>query len=507
MKVMKNLALLLFFIAYMNVYAQKEDYIWLLGAPPNIPEQNSGGTVIDFHVAPPAISFFDIPLDFAGISMISNGGGTLQFYSNGCLVMTAQHELMENGDGINEGPIANYYCDDLGLGYPCGNCVLAMPMPGETSKYILLHRRADNSTLSKDFLFTRIDMSKNNGLGAVTSKNEVVLQDTFSGFLTAVRHGNGRDWWVMLHKNRSNRSLCYLLDPAGLHDPIIQHLGQKWNYQDWAGQSVFSPDGSKYARANPYNGLTIFDFDRCSGTLSNPLVIGLAADSASACGVAFSLNSRFLYLSTGTKLFQFDMQAADIAASKQLIGVYDGFLAPFPTTFYQQRLAPDGKIYMSATNGVNFFHVINNPNEPGIECDFIQHGIQLKSYHSFNAPNFPYFRLYDLPGSPCDTLGINGGPVSAGEHVGAEKTFAFTVSPNPASEQLSIQTTNGEPAQQDFQITLSNPLGQIIHRELLPKGASAHQMNLRSLPGGLYLLTVSQPSGYGQTFRVFIHQN
>ncbi|MCW5924146.1 MAG: T9SS type A sorting domain-containing protein [Saprospiraceae bacterium] len=362
-----------------------------------------------------------------------------------------------------------------------------MPVPRDTSKYYLFHKRADNSTLSKDLLLTQIDMSLGSGLGAVTSKNEIILQDTFSDFLTAVRHGNGRDWWVMLHKNRSNRSLCYLLDPAGLHAPIVQHLGPIWNYQDWAGQSVFSPDGSRYARANPNNGLSVFDFDRCAGTLSNHLFISLAADSASACGVAFSPNSRFLYLSTGTKLFQFDMQAADIAASKQLIGVYDGFLAPFPTTFYQQRLAPDGKIYMNSTNGVNHLHVINNPDLPGLECNFVQHEIELPTYSQTAIVNFPYFRLYDLPGSPCDTLGIDGGPVSSGElSAGAEVTWR--VSPNPAVDEINISFS------QPFSgvVTLLDTTGQTVKSvNVQAVDGVLLGINVSDLPNGIYYLQVN----------------
>ena len=340
-------------------------------------------------------------------------------------------------------------------------------------------------------------MSLENGLGDVINKNQAILQDTFSDFLTAVRHGNGRDWWVMVHKNRSNRSLCYLLDPEGLHDPIMQHLGPKWNYQDWVGQSVFSPDGSKYARTNPYNGLNLFDFERCTGTLSNPLVIDLSADSASACGVAFSPNSRFLYLSTGTKLFQFDMQAADIAASRQLIGVYDGFLAPFPTTFYQQRLAPDGKIYMAATNGINFLHVINQPDLPGLGCDFIQHGVEMPAYIDVGLPNFPNYRLYDLPGSSCDTLGIDGGPVSSGEPV-AEEAAAFTVAPNPANDETNIRF--GQPFSGD--ITLLDAMGGVV-RHLTINESTLFSLGVGGLPAGIYYLQV-QGDNYNPEIRKLI---
>ena len=117
-------------------------------------------------------------------------------------------------------------------------------------------------------------MNLNNGLGEMVEKNTLILQDTFSdGYLQAIQHANGRDWWVIAPKAVSN---CYhklLLDSAGLHYVEKQCIGNVWDYRDWAGQAVFSPDGAKYIRYNVvYLGLDqyldIFDFDRCTATLS-----------------------------------------------------------------------------------------------------------------------------------------------------------------------------------------------------------------------------------------------
>lgn len=102
---------------------------------------------------------------------------------------------------------------------------------------------------------------------------------------------------------------------------------------------------------------------------------------------------------------------------------------------------------------------------------------------------------------PCDTTIVTTNTVEA------NSILPISISPNPASDQITIQAIDDKPIEEDFQITLSNPLGQVVHQELFPKGTSAHQMNLRPLPSGLYLLTVSQPSGHSQTLRVFIHPN
>lgn len=88
------------------------------------------------------------------------------------------------------------------------------------------------------------------------------------------------------------------------------------------------------------------------------------------------------------------MEATDIIASKEVVGIFDGTVAPwFFASFYQCQLAPDGKICICAPNGVDVMHVINQPNEKGLSCDFQQHSIQLPTYNAFSMPNFPYFRL------------------------------------------------------------------------------------------------------------------
>ncbi|MCS7036399.1 MAG: PKD domain-containing protein [Saprospiraceae bacterium] len=126
--------------------------------------------------------------------------------------------------------------------------------------------------------------------------------------------------------------------------------------------------------------------------------------------MAISPNSRYLYHNRYDTAFQYDLWAADIPASRKVVAVYDGFTDPFPVTFYIMQLAPDGKIYSSATNGARYLHVIHRPDEEGLGCQYQQHGIQLYKYNDFSVPNFPNYRLGPLDGSPCDTLGLDNHP-------------------------------------------------------------------------------------------------
>ena len=102
------------------------------------------------------------------------------------------------------------------------------------------------------------------------------------------------------------------------------------------GQCVFSPDGNYCAYYEPTADLDLYQFDRCSGdfTLLTRVAIN---DSAVGAGAAFSPNSKVLYLSSMKYVYQFDLSASNIAASKTTVAVYDGYYSPqppFATSFY-----------------------------------------------------------------------------------------------------------------------------------------------------------------------------
>ena len=466
---------------------QKNDYIWLFGNYPNDKVNQSGGSKLDFNFDPPLVSFFELPEDFYfhEISMVSDSLGELRFYTNGCKIINRNHQLMTNGDSINAGETSENYCPVIG--YPTQQSTSILPLPGSNELYYLFHLRVDGNSQTKDFLYSVIDMSKDGGLGMVVIKNEWLFStEQLAEQLTAVRHANGRDWRLVLPNGTldvsgTNKYYFFLLTPDGITEPTSQDIGDAWDFQYYSGQATFSPDGTKYARMNPFNGLRIFDFDRCSGEFSNPVNIYFPNDTIISGGVAFSPNSRFLYVSAGVKVYQFDTWAANIEASRKTVAVYDGFMSPLWTLFYQQMLAPDGKIYITVPNSANVLHVIHAPDQPGDACQFEQHGLTLPTLHDWSIPNFPHFRLYDLPGSPCDTLGIDG-PVATGEAAQAE--YLIHVYPNPADEYLSVDF-NLE-VSGSIEWSLYTTIGQKVKQVILAKGQTNHTVSLAGVPPGLY---------------------
>jgi hypothetical protein len=254
-------------------------------------------------------------------------------------------------------------------------------------------------------------MSGNAGLGKVVSKNNQLSNGYVlgGGGLTACKHANGRDWWIVMPKLFSNCIYEYLLTPRGIDSMGLQCIGDTFAHNTDRGQAYFTPDGSKFIWGNPYDSLHIMDFDRCTGKFSNNVPRIAVYDSLSVAlqvpyfiNVCASPNSRFLYVGSGTELWQFDLWADTIAESKILIkNMWQN--KPFSSTQVSQ-LGPDGKIYIAPIGADTFFNVINTPDSPGLSCNFKVNGLLAPTYHFDAMPVYPNYRLGALTGSPCDTL-------------------------------------------------------------------------------------------------------
>ncbi|MBK6825333.1 MAG: hypothetical protein IPG87_21030 [Saprospiraceae bacterium] len=105
---------------------------------------------------------------------------------------------------------------------------------------------------STKLLYSIVDMNANNSFGDVKSKNQIVIEKHLSGGdLTAVRHANNIDWWIL----DLDAQMIYITayNDGKWPQPFqTMQLGIPMQYLDDGGsQSCFSPDGTKYARMTP----------------------------------------------------------------------------------------------------------------------------------------------------------------------------------------------------------------------------------------------------------------
>lgn len=488
----------------MDAFAQKHDYIWLTGYSINDSLAGFGGSRLDFNYSPRSISFFKLPykFDFDVPCVMSDTAGRLLFYSNGCRIINAQHQTMDNGSDLSPGPQHDYWCKtSLSNSYSRTQGILALPYPDHANQYVLFHSARSNGGpyYTVTYHYSIIDMSLNGGLGKVIQKNQHLLgPDSLGRLVTAVRHGNGRDWWVVLSRHQANVFYLYLLNPQGVQGPFVRDHRDTWiKGHAWGNLNIFSPDGRRFHRltlGRPAATL-LFDFDRCTGEFSHPqrLDLGIALDSAINYGwSAFSPNSRFLYLTTdgARSLYQYDLQAADVSASVQRVGVFDGYQQNgFYTSFNALSNAPDGKIYVSTGDGTQYMHIIHAPDSSGVKCDFRQRDLKVPTYVAFFIPVFPHFRLYDVPGSACDTLGINA-PSAVREAVSAGTLHLV---PNPTSGELRLRVPEGGALL--HQVWLYDLQGRLLQTLRPAAGVPEVDLDLSALPCGAYVLRAHTDGG------------
>ncbi len=411
LRLIKYTALLAFSILSNISYAQFSNN-WCFG--------DSSG--INFNSYPPT-TFTSAVKSRGSCASISDSLGDLLFYYsydptavltgqnpfNGGEVFTSGHQLMQNGDLLVSGA---WYQEGI-----------ILPNPQDPNKYYLFNIGV---TGNYGLYYSEIDLALNGGLGAVTQKN-VQLKNTKSiECITAVKHGNGRDWWVF-YKDRNisnNNFYLYLIDPYGISNPIVQSIGNNTNNN--LIRMVFNQQANQLALINYGGMIELFDFDRCSGQFSNHKLIKPNVTVAPVPGVwsgAFSLDGTKLYVATSyddSYLWQFNLLDS---LPQNTVDTLVNFNFSIPAGG-ALKLAADNKIYWSCAwnDGVTFNYpypdtsynvyntylsVINSPDSLGAACDFQPYSFYLGGGRTYwGLPNNPNYELGPLVGSICDTLTV-----------------------------------------------------------------------------------------------------
>jgi hypothetical protein len=472
-----KLLFILFCIAPFCMMAQYKNNKWLMGVngTPTLP---FGGSKIEFTNNARTISYDPRNIRFGDcFSGLSDKNDNWFVYSNGSAICNKNNDTLVNGFGLSN--VVNIFAN-LGLPIPA-LCVL---FPGDTvnNNHYIFHAESLNGTnfvYSPRLYYSIIDPMSANGQGAVISKNNLIVDDSLDvGNILPVRHANGRDWWITVKHSRRNKFYSILVTPDSVYAPV-SFITQAIS-SELGGQACFSPNGRHYASLSSTSQLEIYDFDRCTGVLSN---YKHKIASYTTCGfTSFSPNSRYLYISSIDSLWQLDLQATDVLTSQTFIAKYDGFVdSTFNnnTLFWWQWLAPDGKIYIVSANQGRFLHVINNPDMPGQACDFQQHSVSIPTVNNWTTPTSINLALYQLPGSPCDTLGVGNPKLQ-------NKTSALKISPNPNNGIFSIEYT---PQRVSGMLYLYDIAGKEVYKAYVSPFSSIKNLNVSTLlTPGIYAL-------------------
>ncbi len=476
------------FFLFTKILAQKYDNNWLFGyGAIEINNDPSWGlSILDFSkdslIPSYKHSLFNFYITNASMS---DKDGKLLFYSNGIDIADASHKKMQGA------PDPTMWD---GLGQSLEQGCLILPYPSKPNQYLLFNTgwkwisTPTYQGVSGAWLnYFEIDMNRNNGLGAVMKNDTILKAYIDKGRITATKHANGRDWWLLAHGINTNEYYRYLVSPNGVELQSIQTVGTP--VFKGVGQCVFSPDGSVYVQYNAVDKtqgvfLDIYDFDRCSGLLSNHRQLNYLP-KPTAGGVSISPNSRFLYVSNRDYLDQYDLKANDIFATRTKVAEYDGFKPlefSAATSFFMLQLAPNGKIYGCNTNSTKYLHIIHQPDSLGLACKVEQHGLLLPTLNAQSLPNFPNYRLGALKGSPCDTLQA----VGVGEQ---RKDIQYKIYPNPAINSVFLYFNEGYDTPLDIEVY--DLTGACIKKIQVESNSRFIEVNTHDLPNGTYVLRCS----------------
>jgi len=453
----------------------RRDYIWNFGYDDG---PLHGGIVFDFNTSPMTVSYPDQEVDLCETNAsICSPEGDLLFYTNGKQVANRNRVKMPHGDSLNFG----FLYDLWNFGYGVYYGAISLPFPGSQERYVILHEKwcEDHYCGISELLATTVDMSLDGGLGDVVEKNIPVVVDSLDvGLLSACRHANGRDWWIIVQRQFFDWYYIFLLSPQGINLWNLKKFSEiRTRERLYGGGITFSPDGSLMIKSSA--GLTnqnelveIFQFDRCHGDFFKYQEF-YCGDTSGIAGKAVSSNSRFLYITKRRELQQYDLQADNIEASRQII-----HYLPNTDQFASCILAPDGKIYCLHSHANMCMSVVNCPDSSGSNCDFQLSAVCLNRYSTL-FPNFPHFRLGRIAGSECDTI-----PWMHAENIHTEQ-FSLTVRPNPVIDMLTLDI-NGPFHPGEMEFRLFNTTGQQVRKYRIAPWQSILRESVNDLAEGVY---------------------
>ncbi len=421
--------------------------------------------------------------------------GALFLYTNGTTVWNRQHRVMPNGSGL--------------LGHATSSqTALVVPDPGNSQLlYIFTVGAGDYVRNNNNGLrYSIVDMQQDLGNGDVTAKNRL-LSDSTTEKLTATRHCNGRDYWVIAHRYGifGQQFLSYPVTPLGVGAPVSSNIGTPHlNGTDIQGAFKFSPDGATLAvsSSGPQK-LELFRFDRETGALSDARTID---SGRNFYGLEFSADSRFLYATTlppatGTSpLFQYDISStstAEIRSSRTQL-----FESRRTWAGSQLQMGPDGRIYVSYF-GRNHLGVIENPEAPGLAADYRHDGFFLDGASTqYGLPNFIQANLFferssdatdSLSNYPCSVSSDTTAPLPCPEFdTIAIATGDFAASATGGAVDVLPMVLESSSRKGVSHITVSIEFNEQI---LLPAPITEERMTLGTALAGWTLVSTSRDWG------------
>lgn len=393
--------------------AQREAENWLFGT--SVWMNFSSGQPVTLPVNTSNSFLFEF-----GSTCVSDRHGKLLFYGDRFL-RDRTHQSMPG-----TGPSGLFACNDIATTQQ----FLTLPLPGNDSMYYVFYfMRTATSDVETKFGYAVVNMNKRNGLGDVIQKDVMLLNGvSICPRITATLHCNKKDIWIIGHLRDSDKYFSLLLSASGISTIPVYSTGAfipEGNFPIYyRGYVKVSPKGDKLASGffEGFDMVELLDFNNQTGMLTNHMTLTVKPSWANPIpsfsgqgpwGIEFSPSSRYLYVNGqySTNAFihvgvlqQFDLSSnnqSTIQASRFQVDSMNGY------HHYGMQLAVDGKIYRSRYE--NWLDVIENPDEPELQCNYKRERVYTGSVNRFQLPFFlqNYFRYPIISTGNCQFQNID----------------------------------------------------------------------------------------------------
>lgn len=355
----RYLVFLCLLLGAARIASQNEFKKWYFGT----------NAALDFMTSPPTTLTNSAMSAGEGCASIANAAGSLLFYTDGGTVYDQTHSTMANGSGL------------FGTVSPAQAAII-LKQPGTTNIYYIF--TISGYGVSPSLCYSIVDMSLSSGNGSVTVKNSVVYNGSCCEMLSATRHCNGTDYWIVCHEMGSNNFRSYLFGAAGVNTTaVVSSIGFVPSVLNEVLSCIkISQDGKKLGMTAYTGSVTLFDYNNSTGAVSNSLSL---STSFSSYGCEFSPDCTKFYAGCFGygALCQWDLCAGSgtaIIASQYSVSTGG---------IWSMQLAPDGKIYCAKTSTLG---VINSPNLAGSSCNYVDLGQSISPKSTIRSiPNIIYY--------------------------------------------------------------------------------------------------------------------
>ncbi|HWB63607.1 MAG TPA: T9SS type A sorting domain-containing protein, partial [Chitinophagales bacterium] len=138
-------------------------------------------------------------------------------------------------------------------------------------------------------------------------------------------------------------------------------------------------------------------------------------------------------------------------------------------------------------------HVINNPDNRGDSCNFVNYGFKLPRYNSFGLPSYPgNYRLGRLRGSECDTIYTDTDTTHVELVTISAREKILKIFPNPAKNYVIIDYGFTDWSRGGVSMEIMNELGQMVHSQQLPMYSGFQKMDVSNYASGMYTVYIKR---------------